>query len=215
MKLVGILLEDIMEFMSKTNEGYLLNIGNQVEITTTVKGDKNKLLSSVMCSSKLSDKYILRYVPYNKVLFDIDYIEECLIENKIIPAAMFIDTKKSWINIGKYEKYSIKEGTLMLSCRLSGNYMIEQENEILTYSMNNDRTLLDKVRLLSIGQVNGDGIVGLFYIPKERGIAYKHKDLDSQLGISSVNRNIINCKDWKHYTINDWLEECKIKRKVV
>lgn len=211
MKIVGLLLNDILETITETQEGYLFHVGDTVEITTIVKENKNKLLSTVMCSSKKEDKYMMRYTPYNKILFDKDYIEECIVQNKIIPSSMFVNTKMSCVQIGRYEKYPIKEGSLMLSCRLSGNYMIENMNELITYGVNSEDTLLDKVKLLAVGTVNGKGIIGLFYIPKERGIAYKCSELESQLGISSVNRTIISCKGWKHYTIDDWLKGCKIR----
>jgi hypothetical protein len=211
LKIAGLSLDDIKGKTQKTECGYLLYLGEQVEITTISNTDRNRLISGTMYQERVEDKYMVKYRPYNQVLFDNEYVDKCVSQGKIISASLFVDNKNCRLCVGVYEKYTTKYGVLICSGQLSLNGLIEQQTTILSYRNNSENVTMEKVRVLTLG-MTPNGPIGFWYMPKEKGLAYNVGELQEHLGVSASNNAVIDCNGWFRYELLDWVKDCSLRQ---
>lgn len=186
-------------------DAYVFELGKKVEITALKKKHVNRLLSDCLSQSCHTDKWMIKYSPSNKVLFDTDLIERSIPVSEV---SCDIDSDSRMLRIGVLNKYKLKTGILMLSGKLSANGYIEQHYDILSGSQLSKQAALSKVSLLSLG-MRGNKLCGFFHIPRERSLAISTED--SMLAYSTVTSSMRSCLSWNKLYIDDWLDGVTIR----
>lgn len=202
MLLKGVSLSEIREWSQYDADldAYVFKLGDKVEITALKKRHINKLLADCLSQPTTQDKWMVRYTPSNRILFDTDLVERSTPTSEV---SCEIDADRRMLRIGVLSKYPLKTGILMLSGKLSANGYIEQHYDILSGSQLTKRAALSKISLLSLG-MNGEKLCGIFHIPRERSLAIATKD--SMLAYSTVTTEMRSCLSWNKLLIDDWLD---------
>ncbi len=186
-----------------TDNYYAYTLGNRVEITSIKKRNSNDVLSRCLSSRKVEDKLMIKYQPSCIIYFDMDFIDNT--DTKL--ASCYIEVDTGCVFIGRYGKYPINTGVLCFSAVLSANDLVERERLIYSNSQISQEGIKSKIRILSVG-LKGDNLFGLYFIPKERGIALSS---DSGCLAYSVNTWVLkDFSDWSSMCLEDWFKGNKI-----
>ena len=206
MEFYGITKEDVIRLTEKEGNYYVLRLGSELEITSIKRNNCNNLLSSALSSFKKEDKLMIKYFPSNTVYFDIDFIDD---DNEDFGSvSCSISKSEGKIVIGKLSKYDIRTGVLVLSGVLSGNGLIEYDRTIYYNSQFSSASVLSKVKILSVG-LRGDNLLGLLFIPKERGFAVS-ADGSKDLAYSVKTWKLQDYSSWARVEIDSWFRNNKV-----
>lgn len=184
---------------------YKYTIGNKVEVTTVKKRNANNLLSTCLSSNKKEDKMMIRYYPNNIIYFDKDFIDN----NDSNLASCFIDVDSFSVYIGKVGKYEINSGVLSFTGVLSINNLVQEQRYVYSNSQISDSDTKSKIRIFSVG-VLGEELYGLYFIPKERGLAIS-SDVYNHLAYSVKTWNLKDFSSWSKFSLEDWFKGNKIE----
>lgn len=198
MKVIGLGANEIQE-------SGLYVLGKQIELQALNSVDCNELLKTILSTDKREDKYMTRYRPYFKVIFDDGVVSDNILSENL---SFSIDNKSEAIRIGLKTAYNHKQGYLVFSGLLSANGLLEKDIALRMYKYNRANLILDKVILLAIGVLDDGNLYGIWYVPSEKGIGIEVNDIT----VSTVTGNKIKAEDWFRFTIKDWVKGVKIKK---
>lgn len=214
MLLRGINLSEIEEKLDDNT--YIKRLGEKAEITVLKKRDNASLLRS-LGSVVQEDKFMIRYVPSNVILFDADLIDSVECSNSITTDNLSFTTENGAVRIGKGNKYRGKSGILCTSGVVDYYGRVESQSRILEYRENSDKVLFSSVSIVSLGISStsydgSDTLLGLMYIPTMKGYAVTDGQMREGYGISSFNRKERDCSEWGSHSIDEWFTRAKITR---
>lgn len=187
-----------------TDDFYRYKLGKPVDILSMKNIHRNNFVAKNLSSDAKEDKLMIKYSPTNYVYFTKSFLFGNTDKNL---ASILIDDKSNSVIIGEHEEFEISNGVLVLSGFLSANNKICADRVIYSNSRITE-TLLKRVRVLSIGLVD-DNLLGMYYIPSERGI-FLGTDAKSSRGLSMVTLKEKDCTRYNSFTITDWLDGARI-----
>ena len=202
MNIIDLNKNDILKHSIKDDDFYRFTIGSPIQVTCLNNANVNKLISKNLSSDVLEDKFMLRYTPNNKILFNKDIVDK---EEEFVSLSINRDTNE--VIVGAKHEYSLTDGILVFSGFLSANNMVENDR----YIFGNSRVLESikkRVMVLSIG-VRKDMLYALYYIPSGKGLAFAEKR-GSNIGISVNTLKECDCSEYERFTIKDWFDGAKI-----
>ena len=188
MRLEGLSIDFIKNNGVLKNGNYRIYLGDRLSVLESKSGSNTKLLSSELSYRKHISKYMMKYFPNNRIHIDEDLVKEGDIALKSV--SCFIDSKSCSVFIGKLEKYSIKEGVLVISTDILDNTY--QYREIYYSNIYNEKDIFNKVNILALGY-NNTALVGLILIPNDNNIDLNKRD------------------DYNSLVIEDWFENSLIR----
>ncbi len=208
MELYGITKDKIKRHSVVVGDNYAFPLGDDFEVSTTQKSNKNRLIAYYTHLQKMEDSFMIKYHPSNVVFFKKGIIDS---DNQHSLKRVSIQLKDGYVYIGDLKDFPIKYGVLVMSGKLSANNLVEKDTNILFNSQLTVENSTDKIKLLSVGLLKDD-FYGIIYVPKERGFIIE--DIDNPYVYYSVKtwkpRKKINEENWTKLNIRDWFNSCNI-----
>lgn len=184
---------------------YEFKLGNPISVTSLKKENRNGLLSSVLSTDNIEDKFMLRYTPYNVIRFDADIVNS---DSDCIDISFGVDKDEKCLRIGGRAKYEIDKGVLMFSSILSANNKFVANRSVYISKRYTKEYVGQKVKVLGVG-LRDDKLFGLFLVTKARGVAVSD-DLSQDLSYSVTTWKLTDNSNWDKYEIDDFFKGSKI-----
>ena len=198
----------IKKYAELKDNYYVYTIGDPVEIITTRSKHTNELAENLSLDT-VKDKFMLKYVPNNKIYFSQSFIEDDTDENFV---SCYIDENTSRVYIGKLDEFPIKSGVLTFSSTLSMNNMQQEEIQIMGNSKTVN-TIKNRAKLLAVGMGTKDTLFGLYYINNSKGLAISLPN-NTNKGISTQTLKLKDMNGYTSFPLEKWFEGVKIRRSV-
>ena len=199
MRFIELNRDSIIANSELKNGYYNFCIGHEVCVTVGKKMNVNSFLAGYVSQDITQDKYMMKYTPSNIIKFSTDVIDSD-------SALVSLDVNNGVTYISKASSGTVG-GILAFSYLQSGNG-IYCSNRRLYYNQRLVSTIKSNIKLLAVG-LNNEVLVGLFYIPKLKGVRVGLSP-DNNTVISPVNGVVDITLDFPYFTIDDWFKNAKV-----
>lgn len=200
--------KDLIKLKSHLDSGsYIYELGTSVQITVMRKRNSTDILSRVLCAKVKEDRFMIRFIPINKVIFDSDVIDTDISCSNL---SYEIDTNLHAVRIGAGSKYFEKSGVFTFSseCKLTGERT--SLNSIYFNSQFTEKSVMSKIQVMSVGYCKGD-ISYLLFIPETRGLAVKNSDDCGDKLFSCKALKKTKCLNYTLFDTDKFFDYCKIE----
>ena len=217
MELYGLTKDKIKKHSQLVGDFYVFMLGDKFMVTMRKKDNNNKFLTKYANrNSTIDDKIVIRYFPSNSILFSKELIDDMSDTDIELMLHISMDVTDNYIYIGRYEKYPIKTGLLVMSGVLSANNLVEKNINIYFTGQNTKDILQNKIKLLSVGLLNND-FYGIIYLPKERGLVVQDTENDYKyFSVKTWNkRKSFNVDKYERFNIDDCFSSRSTKIEVL